>query len=248
MTEDEVHKIDALELSHWWYRGTREIFFSLLGPYLEGRAPMRILDVGCGTGGNLLQLARLGTATGIDLDPLCVEYCRRKGLQASLGSMFDLQTPPGSLDLVTMFEVLDQAEPEDTGRILRGIATALRVGGLIAIRGPAMAMAGGAHDRAVNVRQRVTTADARDAFVRAGFEPLRITYMNTLLFAPIVASRRLQAIVRPGHVASDVQPTTSMLNAVLLGVLRAEKVLLKRMDLPFGVSVFAVARRTDRSS
>ena len=246
MTEDEIRKIDALELSHWWYRGTREIFFSLVAPYVEGRAPLRILDIGCGTGGNLLQLTRFGAATGIDVDPLCVECCRRKGLQAELGSMLHVTAPPGSLDLVTMFEVLTQAEAEDTIRVLGGIATALRPGGLVAFREPAMAMARGAYDRAVNIRLRLTKAGAHVALVKAGFEPLRVTYVNTLLFPLIVAFRRVQDAMRPQHAASDVQPTSGMLNAALLAVLRVEKILLKRMDLPFGVSVFAVARRTGR--
>ena len=246
MTEEEIHKIEALELSHWWYRGTREICFAMLAPYLERVRHLQILDIGCGTGGNLLQLAKYGTATGIDIDPLCVEYCQRKGLQARLGSMADLRVQAGSLDLVTMFDVLTQASPEETDRVLAGIATALKPGGLLAVREPAMAIAAGAHDRAVNICVRFTRASLRGALRRTGFEPLRITYMNTLLFVPIVARRRLQELVRPEHAASDVRPTPGIVNAALLRVLQAEKALLKWTDLPFGVSVFGVARLIGR--
>jgi hypothetical protein len=40
-----------------------------------------------------------------------------------------------------------------------------------------------------------------------------------------------------------VQPAPGPLNAALLGVLRLEKRILQTADLPFGVSLFAVARK-----
>jgi SAM-dependent methyltransferase len=243
LTEDEIHKIAAVEQSHWWYVGTREICFSLLDPYIPSRPALQILDVGCGTGGNLLALSRYGTVHGIDIDPLCVDYCRRKGLDVSLGTMTDLQQPPSSIDLLTTFDVLYHAEPHETVGILRGMADVVRPGGLIAFREPAMPIAGGWHDRAVNGRQRFTVGGVSTSLRDAGFDPLRVTYLNTVLFPPIVLVRRLQDLRAPSGQASDVEPTPEPLNSLLLGVLRVEKALLRKTDLPFGVSLFAVARR-----
>ncbi len=81
----------------------------------------------------------------------------------------------------------------------------------------------------------------------AGFEPLRITYLNTLLFPPIVIARRLQDTLFPAVAASDVRQTPEFLNTLLLGVLRVEKQLLHISILPFGVSLFAVARKVART-
>jgi SAM-dependent methyltransferase len=249
LTPEEVHKIAAVEASHWWYVGTREIFFALLQPYLHALPPqggshrMRILDVGCGTGGNLAALERLGDARGIDIDALCVDYCRQRGLRADLVSMSSLGVAPGSLDLVTLFDVVTQADRGELPRTLEGIHDALAPGGLVALREPAMAVAAGAHDPGAGVRYRLSRGEVRDALLAAGLEPLRITYHNTLLFPLIVAQRRLQRWLRPGHVESDVKPTAAPVNALLLWILRVEKRMLKAMDLPFGVSVFAVARK-----
>lgn len=243
MTKDEVHRMAALEASHWWYRGMRETFFSMLAPYVAGRRSLRILDVGCGTGGNLESLSAFGEARGVDLDPLCVEYCRRKGLHCTLGNMLELDAPPGSLDLVTLFDALTQAESRDNGRILSGIARALAPGGLLAFRETAMPIAGGAHDRAVGVRQRVTRPEMLSILRGAGFEPQRVSYVNSLLFPSIVLARRLHDTMWPHHARSDVTPTPRLLNAGLLAMLRAEKQLLRVTDLPFGVSIFGVARK-----
>jgi SAM-dependent methyltransferase len=253
LTEDEIHKVAAVEESHWWYRGTREICFSLLEPYLSrgvrlqpgplASPPLQILDVGCGTGGNLLALSRYGQVRGIDIDPLCVDYCRRKGLDVTVGTMADLRQPLASLDLLTMFDVLYHAEPRETVGILRGMADVVRPGGLIAFREPAMPIARGWHDRAVNGRQRFTTGGISASLHEAGFDPLRVTYLNSVLFPPIVLVRRLQDLKEPSGNASDVEPTPEPLNSLLLGVLRFEKSVLQVLNLPFGVSLFAVARR-----
>ena len=243
MTEDEIHKVAAVEQRQWWYRGTREICFSMLRPFLPGQKPLEILDVGCGTGGNLLELSRLGHARGLDIDPLCVQYCQQKGLDVSVGTMTDLQLPPGSLDLLTMFDVLYHSEPDQTVSILRGMAHVIKPGGLIAFREPAMNIARGWHDLAVNGRQRFTTGGIATSLREAGFEPLRVSYLNTVLFPPIVLVRLLQNLREPNLAKSDVDDTPEPLNSLLLGVLQFERVLLKTMDLPFGVSLFAVAKR-----
>ena len=244
ITDDEIHTIDAVELSHWWYRGMRETCSALMAPFLPPRRPLNVLDIGCGTGGNLLELASLGTVQGLDPSGLCVEYCRRKGLTCTRGSMSDLSGVPGPFDLVTMFDVLNQAPPAETVSILTGIGRILAPGGLLVFREPAMAIAGGAHDRAVGIQQRFTSRSVRDALDRAGFEPLRITYVNTLLFPAIVLRRQIGELTAGrDHVASDVHPAGRVTNALLLGVLRAERRLLGAIDLPFGVSIFAAARK-----
>jgi len=247
VTPEEIHKIAAIESSHWWYVGTREICFSLLRPFVAGRGPLRILDIGCGTGGNLTMLSTYGEARGIDPNPLCVDYCRRKGLHAGPGSMSELGAAPSSLDLVTLFDVLSQADRHESPGTLARIHEALAPGGLVAFREPAMHIARGAHERAVNVRHRYSRLEIASLLTGAGFDPLRITYLNTLLFPPIVVQRRLQQATQPTVVASDVKPTPGPINASLLAVLRLENQLLRLTDLPFGVSLFAVARKRVQS-
>ena len=251
MTADEIHKIAALETCHWWYRGTREICMALLRPHIAGREPLHILDIGCGTGGNLAELSEFGQARGIDPDPLCVEYGRRKGLECSHGNMLDFEAPPASLDLVTLFDVLTQVDRDAFPAILARIAESLVPNGVLAFREPAMPIARGAHDRAVNIHHRFMTSEVGALLNNAGFEPLRVTYLNTLLFPPIVIARRLQDALFPALAASDVRPTPAPLNALLLGVLLLgvlllEKQLLRISDLPFGVSLMAVARKPGR--
>ena len=157
--------------------------------------------------------------------------------------MLDFDVPPASLDLITFFDVATHLGRDQFPAVLARVAAALAPGGVLAFREPAMPVARGSHDRAVDVRHRFTAPDVRQCLEEAGFEPLRITYLNTLLFPPIVLLRQLQNALTPTRAVSDVRPTAEPLNTLLLSVLRGEKQMLRFTDLPLGVSLFAVARK-----
>jgi SAM-dependent methyltransferase len=94
----------------------------------------RVLEVGCGTGTDLLQFARGGAqVTGIDLTPRSVEIARRRfevyGLSGefAIGDAEDLAFPDESFDAVYSFGVLHHTP--DTERATGEIRRVLRPGG-----------------------------------------------------------------------------------------------------------------------
>ena len=59
MEATEVRKLTELEDRHWWYRGRRQVLERVIaGLRLPARA--RILDAGCGSGRNMVELTRHG--------------------------------------------------------------------------------------------------------------------------------------------------------------------------------------------
>ena len=53
--------------------------------YLKTRTPGRAIDLGCGTGTNIITLASLGwNVTGVDFVPAAVEQARRKAKMAGI--------------------------------------------------------------------------------------------------------------------------------------------------------------------
>ena len=76
---------------------------------------MRVLEVGCGTGANLLLYADAGCdVAGIDLSPAMIDVARRKlGDRADLrlGDAADMPFPDNSFDLVVSFLTLHEMPP-----------------------------------------------------------------------------------------------------------------------------------------
>jgi SAM-dependent methyltransferase len=100
--------------------------------------PLRILDVGCGTGLNAERLAAKGhTITGIDLSPVAIEKFTQKGFK---GMVCDIERDAGvplasaSFDLVFASEVIEHVS--DTGTFLAEVSRLLRPGGTLILSTP----------------------------------------------------------------------------------------------------------------
>jgi 2-polyprenyl-3-methyl-5-hydroxy-6-metoxy-1,4-benzoquinol methylase len=100
--------------------------------------PLRILDVGCGTGLNAQHLAAKGhTVVGIDLSPVAIEKFRQKGFE---GIVCDVEKEKGvpfpscSFDLVFASEVVEHIA--DTGTFLAELSRLVRPGGTLILSTP----------------------------------------------------------------------------------------------------------------
>lgn len=124
-----------------WYLG-RPPWDSGISPpellaWLDGRPPGRAIDLGCGTGTNVVTLARLGwQVTGIDYAPLAIQKARRKltaaGLAADLrvGDVTRLETLPDQVfDFALDLGCFHSLGLEEQGNYLAGLIRILSPGG-----------------------------------------------------------------------------------------------------------------------
>ena len=118
----------------------REAWLDLLAR-LTGRAPQRVLDVGCGTGSLALCFAELGhVVSGVDLSPEMIRQARRKAERAlqqvdyRVGDAASLDLADETFDLVVARHVIWNLPDPD-----RGVTEWLRVlrpgGRLVLIEG-----------------------------------------------------------------------------------------------------------------
>ncbi len=233
-----------IEESHWWYTGRRKILSSFVEDIcrrVTDRRP-RILDVGCGTGANLLMLSKYGDAEGVDVSEDALAFCRERGLDnVKLGAAEELPYDDGTFDLVTALDVVEHLDDDLAG--LREMRRVLRPGGRVLLFVPTFMFLWGLQDDVSNHRRRYRMPELRRVLEQAGFEIERTTYANITFFMPILAMRKLMRLTGI-KAASENNINVSALNGVLARMLGAESWLLKYANIPFGVSGLCVARKT----
>ena len=67
MDRQTYDRMRLLQADHWWFRGKRRILAGLIGA-LDLPKPAKVLEVGCGPGGNLPMLGAFGEVVGLEPD------------------------------------------------------------------------------------------------------------------------------------------------------------------------------------
>jgi SAM-dependent methyltransferase len=243
----EYRRMFEAEETQWWYAGQRAIVAALLRPALAGLTGSggerpRLLDAGCGTGGNLAALAGAARGFGVDLAPEAIAFCRQRGVRAMRGSVLALPLRDGCFDLVTSHDVIYHAWVVDDHAAVAEMARVLRPGGLLLVRVPALRALWGAHDVEVQSRHRYTRRELVGLVSACGLELLRASYCNSLLLPLLLTRRSLDRLL--GRTGSDVGFLPAPLERVFKSALLLEAALVGRgFSLPLGASVVALARK-----
>ncbi|HEX6046167.1 MAG TPA: class I SAM-dependent methyltransferase [Pyrinomonadaceae bacterium] len=242
MMEHTYPILYEVEQSHWWYIGRRRIiagFVEQICRQVTDRRP-RILDVGCGTGANLLLLSKYGQAEGVDVSEDALAFCRARGLdKVRLGAGEELPYEDGTFDLVTAFDVVEHMDDDLAG--LTEMRRVLRPGGRVLLFVPTFMFLWGLQDEVSNHRRRYRLPELRRVLEEAGFEVERSTYANITFFLPILFVRKFMRLTGI-KTATENTINVSAFNSVFGAIFGAESTLLRYLNLPFGVSGLCVAR------
>jgi 2-polyprenyl-3-methyl-5-hydroxy-6-metoxy-1,4-benzoquinol methylase len=145
MDEAIYRYMREVEDRHWWFVGRRQIVEQVLKT-LPLPSSARILDAGCGTGGNLAMLSSFGEVTGIERDHWAMAMAMARGPWRIESANFPAEVPEFSekFDLIVLLDVLEHiAEDAATLRTLRGL---LAPGGYVIITVPAFQFLWSRHD------------------------------------------------------------------------------------------------------
>ena len=242
MEDAEYRNMYTVEATHWWYVSLH----GLILRSLPRRRPLTFFDAGCGTGRLMELLQPFGTAEGCDVSTHALAFCRERGLSAVRECDLNaVALEPDRYDVITSIDVLYHRGIRDDRQALERLRSGLRPGGTLILQVPAYAWLRSSHDDTVHTARRYTRSAVIALLRSAGFKVEKATYRVTLLFPAIAAVRLLQRVLPAGS-GSDVRRHSPLINRLLLAVMEAERTLLERISLPFGTSVFAVARRPDR--
>jgi SAM-dependent methyltransferase len=237
MEIDEYRRMAAAERSHWWYAATRALLETVLAPHLRGDP--RILDAGCGTGAAGGWLVSRGAVVGADVEPIALALYREARPEACLvaADLARLPFPSGSFDAALCVTVLYHRRVDEPIAVVRELARILRPGGVLCLLEPAVPSLRRAHDRVTHTARRFSRSDLRRLLLAADLAPLRMTGCHAFLLPAAFLKARLER----GSAASDLEPTSPVLDALLSRLAAVERRWLARRDLPLGLSWLALA-------
>ena len=230
----------------WHYRSLhRHVCRELLNAV--GRAPAKILDAGCGTGGlirRLISEAPGWEVTGLDVLPLACQLAKERSTGAIVeGRIEALPFADEEFAAVVSTDVLCCVEDDQAA--IREIFRVLRPGGVFVVNVPAYQWLWSYHDVATHSQRRYRRKELVNKIREAGFGEPATTHWNALTL-PLIAFRRKCLPASPD--GSDVKAFPIWIDRILHGFMKVEHAWIGLGGRwSFGSSQMAVARKPGTS-
>ncbi|MFZ2455272.1 MAG: class I SAM-dependent methyltransferase [Candidatus Altiarchaeia archaeon] len=242
MDKQEYYDMYTAEERHWWFKGRRTMYLSVLNRFFRSCKDLDILDFGCGTGRNIEELRKYGKVTGVDISQDSYYLCKKRGLDIRLVDILKDDAKDilnDRFDLITCFDVLEHLQ--DAGKTVGRLGDFLTDGGYILATVPAHPFLWSNHDVILQHKRRYEKKGLREEFEKNNFEVVFISYYNSLIF-PVALMRQIINPRRTSTAGTDI----GLLNSILPPFYVLESRLAALGAMPFGVSLICLARKKAR--
>lgn len=227
---------------HWWYQGRRRVLERAIASLGLPKEP-RILDAGCGSGRNMVDLARYGAVTGVELSPTSARLARERCAGEVIeGSVMDMPFDDASFDLGVSLDVIEHLS-DDMGAFAE-LRRVVAPGGALLVTVPAYQWLWSGHDEINHHHRRYSRHALVAAAKSGGWRCERTTHFNALLLPIAILVRTLDRI-SPKKTESrlDLWVPPPPLNWLLRQPLNWEAAVIGHGgSIPAGLSLLAVFR------
>lgn len=245
MELNKYQEMEKLEKFHWWFIYRQNILKIVLKNYLSNLdKDATILDIGCGTGGNIQLLSHFyKNIIGVEPNERAIEYCKGKNLPNIIKSgLPDLTgVEDSTADVILLFDVLEHVN--DDSLALSVIKNKLKDGGYLILTVPAFAFLWSTHDEVFHHKRRYNIKQIKNMLKTLDLKIVKLSYLYFALFPLILFMRILKNFFKPLANADDFQLNNKFLNTLLIAFLFPEKILLKYINFPVGSSILAVVKK-----
>lgn len=249
--------IQIEEDRHWWFATRTRAILALLDNYAGPGDPAvrkgrKVLDVGAGAGNMMHHLRHYGDVVGLEYNPKPIPIAQQRGFDVRQGSAAAIPFPDDSFDLVALLDTVEHI-PDETA-VFDETYRVTKPGGSMIVTVPALMWLWSQND-VINLHQRrYSTGELSTKLAAAGWQLRFCSYNFTLIFplsAGMILGRRWlgrEPKMESPHFDDDayqveMEPAPPWLNGLLETVGKAEVGMLRRMRLPIGTSVIAVAQK-----
>lgn len=246
MQINEYELMRDVQDRHWWWNGREKLLQRLMDKYLtKRRSDYKIADIGSGFGANISLLSKYGTVYALEMDGDGLKYIsetQEKAIPVKWQSPEPLDI---KFDMMLMADVLEHIE--DDYAALQWISDHLKPGGLAFITVPAHKYFWSEMDEVVHHFRRYSKSALIDV-VGSELTIEKISFYNAilfpvkLLFVGLTKSLRLFSPGKPKKSYNSLPP--SFVNYVFKLIMYIEAKLICYLNLPFGVSLVMVLKKT----
>ncbi len=227
--------------SHWWWQSREGNVLRVLDQHFHRRdGAAKVLDIGCGDGFIWPRLTGVGSVEGIEPDPVLVAPDSPYRDRIEHTGLLEGRERGHDHDLVLMLDVLEHIENE-SGSLDR-VAELLAPGGTLLLTVPALQSLWSEFDELSGHFRRYDRKSLRAALQRAGLEVVHLRYTYAWTVLPLFLRRLFFSADAAEHshfVKAPVRPVNTFLRLLSL----ADHAVTRRLPVPFGSSLTAVARK-----
>ncbi|WP_278391314.1 class I SAM-dependent methyltransferase [Sphingobium yanoikuyae] len=238
MDRSAYTSMNAQEGEHWWFVARRAIIDGLIRDHVALPDDARILEAGCGTGGNLALLAQHGNVDALEYDDEARAIAAARGVATVEAGALPEKVGFGDrrYDLIALLDVLEHVDQDEAS--LAALRGRLAAGGRLLVTVPAVPWLWSDHDVLHHHKRRYTHDGLARVAAAAGLRVEASGYFNSLLFPLAVAQRLAHQLLRR-EAPLDARPAP-WLNRSLQQVFAAERHMLGRINFPIGLSLYAI--------
>lgn len=246
MKEDYEQKYHDVESEHFWFKARRNYVLQLLE---NTSRDATILDIGCSSGILLTDLVNKGfkkeNLYGIDISEKAIENCHKNGIANT--SVMDAQdiTLSQKFDILIASDCLEHLK--DDKQALANWYDLLKPNGTLLVFVPAFMSLWSAHDVFNMHYRRYTKPELTEKLKETGFKIEKSSYWNFFLFTPVFVFRSLSKLRKSkSEDASGDLDNPSRFNDSIYKLIKFENRLLRKINFPFGVSTFCIAKKASQ--
>jgi len=232
----------------WWVRGRKAIIREYMESARQRSEISTIMDIGCGSGGNLDVLKEFGRVIGVEPSETLANRARGRGVAEAIFQQDVLELDDCcNMDIFTMFDVLEHIKADKS--FLSRLRNKADQRHYLLVSVPACQFLYGDHDRILHHHRRYTPNSLRSTLTESGYKVLQMNYFMFFLFPFALFVRmkdKLKAKLGNKITSVEVGDLPPILSALFVTTLKFEAFLSRYVRFPIGLWLFALAESNDQ--